>query len=111
MHCNVLILVSVNQGSKLRSSEFVTQYLQGQLFTMSARACPQSQAAKRLRDDAQFHDIVFKCVDGEISANRAYLAACSDYFKAMFFSNAMTEASTGVVDLSGAGVPARGALC
>ena len=69
---------------------------------------PLAKAARRLRDDVELHDVKFMCVDGNVSANKAYLAACSDYFKAMFFSNPMAEAASGVVDLSPAGISKAG---
>ena len=73
-----------------------------------ARVGPLTKAAKRLRESVQFRDVTFKCLDGNVSANKAYIAACSDYFNAMFFANPMAEASSGVVDLSSSGVPKAG---
>eukprot|EP00877_Chromochloris_zofingiensis_P008521 jgi/Chrzof1/3922/Cz13g13150.t1 len=44
-------------------------------------------AVERILVDSKYQDVVFKCKDGNVSSNRAYLAARCDYFDRLLYGS------------------------
>ena len=71
---------------------------QGKCFDISPNHLQLIQDCSRLLYCSSFRDVTFICIDGTVQANRAFLAARSDYFRALLFGG-LQESSLAQVSL------------
>lgn len=72
----------------------------GKCFDVSPNHLQLIQDCSRLLYCSSFRDVTFICSDGTVQANRAFLAARSDYFRGLLFGG-LQESNLAQVALSG----------